>query len=221
MIVGRYIKFASMKILLVKTIIICCITNLIAQVKPDPNYEVREMGLSIEDIRNICYTAETGGDTYEEDWRVSPMEELIYEIEGIDYSDAINDPVKKEEYRSILRKVWREKYSNCFCKLGPKIYGPPAAIMIYKRKTDFLWDSFGLRDLIDNYRPGIEGINDIIWMDYYNKKKGTLVDYVYYVRDESGNHTAAQNSDFRDHLTGVEERLRSLGGKRMKEMASE
>ncbi len=204
-----------MKILLIKTMIICCITNLVAQVEPDPNAEAFAAGVSEDALSLLCHAATGNAEVFNKDWRnVIPTTELIYMLEDIDFG-AVSKPEdleKREEFRRAMVQKWIGKYSKCFCELEDTIYGPLAAMMIYTRNTEFISRYYDPKNSYDI------DVNEIIWVDFYNNKKGTLLDYVYFVRDESNNHTVEQSNDFWRYLTNWEKKLIQWGAKRMNEL---
>ena len=191
--------------------IICILgsVSLIGQ-EDDPNREVKEMGLTDEYIEILCGAA-NGTVSAFHDWGLPAVFDLIYSIE--------EKPWPEWETKAAalvwLGEIWNKKYSKCYCQDSILIGGSLDMISVLYEKDNWVWKLYA-----DVNNTGAL-INRIRYLSYDIKEKGTLLDYIYYIRDEDPIHQVETDSSFADHLEKRKEKVRKYGCKRMSEMTPE
>ncbi|MEQ8712719.1 MAG: hypothetical protein RIC80_06865 [Cyclobacteriaceae bacterium] len=198
-----------MKILLLFSVLINATFHLAAQTN-DPNAVVKAMGLTNDDIRDLCSAAKGDMPNYY-DWNVNAVYEIIYDLEGKPFPDF---PSKREAWE-FLKKVWDDKYSCVYCEITQSITGSLDMIGLYHENKEWV---YGLYDPEGNIRAQV---NKIRIINDYMEVKGTLVDYIEYVSLKRPTRQVESNPSFKSSLIGMRDEIIRFGGKRMSEMTPE
>ncbi|SNS81472.1 hypothetical protein SAMN05421640_1349 [Ekhidna lutea] len=180
--------------------------TLFGQTK-DPNAKVKEMGLTDQDINDLCETT-SGKLPNFYDWGIPAVFEVIFDIEGTPYPDF---PSKKEAHE-WLAKIWEEKYACVYCKITSSITGSLDMMALYHEEQNWVYTLYDPEGVFKAPINKIRIIND------YLEVKGTLLDYLYYVTEEKPTREVEGNPAFKNSLDGMKARLIEHGAKRMKDM---
>ena len=202
---------------------------LLTEDNKDPNAKVKTMGLTDENIETMCSISSNGGRILY-DWGLEPMFEKWIYYEGVNdlenllqlgnFKDKNDFSVRasRETLAPVIKWLWENKYSYCYCEINSVITGTLDMIALYHEKPDWVYQLYS-----KEYPFQAEGINKIRTIHAGLKKRGTLLDYVYDVSIEDPTYEVRKNPNYAKDLQKNIEILRksTYGAKRMSEMTPE
>ncbi|MEQ8712721.1 MAG: hypothetical protein RIC80_06875 [Cyclobacteriaceae bacterium] len=175
----------------------------------DPNAEVKTMGLEDRERLILCNLASGNGGNFK-DWGLPPIMEMIFLIENRMFPDFATPEAAKKWFAEI----WETKYSKCYCDLGPGLRTTLDAVALYYEKDDWVFAIY------NSNGPYKANINQIRYISWRLDKKGTLLDYVQFIKN--GNlFKVRTDSDYVISLSSFEKKLKEYGAKNMSDMTAE
>ena len=174
------------------------------------------MGFTDREIGRLCVYTQGKGIS-RRNWGVHPLVEMIFLIEQNSFNGKAWDEYSStNEAKAAFVKLWEEKYSKCYCDFGPGLRTTLDAVSLYHQEQSWVFQLYN-----PDYGWGAN-VNKIRWISFQREIKGTILDYVDFLQNESGAYKVDDRPEFGiDVLNGYRDKLLAIGAKRMSEMTEE